>query len=332
MSRYPSALPQIIPPFSLIYVAMVDDYHMLRDDAPFVARRLAGMRGILDWYATHVDSTGLLTAMPYWNYVDWAPSWDAGVPPGARTDGGHSATISLLYAYALERAANVEQDAGVPAMATEYRRRASAVIAAVRARAWDPARELFRDAAEPSPFSQQTNVLAILADAVPPADARVVMQRVLADSSLTRATYYFSFYVLEALRKAGLADRYVEQLAPWRDMLRIGLTSTPENPEPTRSDSHAWAAHPNYGLLATVLGIRPATPGFRTVRIAPALGPLQGAGGTVPHPKGDIIVRFTRSGATGLRAEVTLPPTVTGELEWRGRRARLHPGRQLLTF
>src|SRR6185369_7222667 len=110
---------------------------------------------------------------------------------------------------------------------------------------------------------------------IPAAGARALMQRVLSDTTLIRSTYYFSFYLFEALRTAGLADRYVEQLAPWRGMLALGLTSTPENPEPTRSDSHAWAAHPNYGLLATVVGIRPSSPGFRTVVVAPALGPLK---------------------------------------------------------
>ena len=85
------------------------------------------------------------------------------------------------------------------------------------------------------------------------------MERVLSDTTLAQATYYFGFYVFEALRESGLSDRYVERLAPWRQMLALGLTSTPENPEPTRSDTHAWAAHPNYGLLATVLGVRPAS-------------------------------------------------------------------------
>ena len=98
------------------------------------------------------------------------------------------------------------------------------------------------------------------------------MERILADKSLTQATYYFAFYVHEALRHAGLADRYIEQLAPWQEMLAKGLTTTPEQPDPTRSDSHAWAAHPNYSLLATVLGVRPLTPGFKSVLIAPNPG------------------------------------------------------------
>jgi alpha-L-rhamnosidase len=329
-SRYPSALPQIIPPFSLVYVAMVSDYDRHRDDPPFVRQRLAGIRGVLDWYAARIDSTGMLGPMPYWNYLDWASGWDGGVPPGAID--GHSAAITLLYAYALERAAELEDHIGVSAMATAYRRRASAAVAATHARAWDPRRGLFRDAIASGAYSQQTNVLAVLAGAVAPADRRALMERVLADTGLTKATYYFSFYLFDALREAGLADRLLEQMAPWREMLRLGLTSTPENPEPTRSDSHAWAAHPNYYLLSTVLGVRPGSPGFRTVLIAPVLGPLRWAEGRVPHPLGDIDARFERVNATGLHAIVTLPHGLSGELVWGGRHVSLHEGRQLVTF
>ena len=329
-SRYPSALPQIIPPFSLIYVLMVADYDRHRDDVAFVRQRLAGIRGILDWYAERIDSTGMLGPMPYWNYLDWANRWDGGVPPGAID--GHSAAIALLYAYALSRASGLEAHVGAAAMAAEYRRRAARVLAATRARAWDPRRRLFRDAPEDSAYSQQTNVLAVLAGAVSAAERRALMERVLTDTSLTKATYYFSFYLFDALRAAGLADRLIEEMEPWREMLRLGLTSTPENPEPTRSDSHAWAAHPNYFLLSTVLGVQPGAAGFRTVRVAPALGPLQRAEGRVPHPRGDIDVLFRRVGRSGLHAVVTLPMGLSGEFVWSGRRTPLHQGRQELTF
>ena len=329
-SRYPSALPQIIPPFSLIHVAMVHDFFMHRGDHAFLRERLPGMRGILDWYARHVDATGLLGPMPHWNYMDWTPPWRRGVPPGA--DHGHSVTISLLYVYALQRAAQLEDAVGMPGAGVEYRARAAAVLNAVRARGWDEARGLFRDALDTAAFSQQTNVLAILTDAVPPARREAVMRRVLTDTSLTQASYYFGFYVLEALRLAGLGNMYVEQLAPWRTMLALGLTSAPENPEPTRSDTHAWAAHPNYGLLATVLGVRPASPGFRTVRIAPALGPLQRAEGRIPLPSGDIEVRLERRGTNGLIAHVTLPPGLSGVLEWLGTHRPLRAGAQTFRF
>jgi len=329
-SRYPSALTQIIPPFSLIYVAMVHDYFLHRDDPEFVRERLGGVRGILDWFGHHVDATGMLGPMPYWNYVDWTPRWDRGVPPAA--DVGHSTTISLLYVYALQRAAELEEAIGSRAAGAEYRARAQAVRAAVRARVWDSVRGLFRDALDTSSYSQQTNVLAVLVDAVPIAAQRALMERVLADTTLTEVSYYFSFYLLEALRKAGLGERYIERLAPWQTMLRLGLTSTPENPEPTRSDTHAWAAHPNYGLLATVLGVRPSSPGFRTVRVSPALGPLRRAEGRVPHPLGDIDVQLVREGQRGLQAEITLPRGLSGVFEWQGQRRPLREGRQIIRF
>lgn len=329
-SRYPSALTQIIPPFSLMHVAMVHDWFMHRSDDAFVRARLPGVRGILDWYARHVDSTGMPGGMPYWNYLDWTGPWPRGVPPGA--DDGHSVAISLLYVYALQRAAELEEAVGMPGAGTEYRSRADAVLTAVRTRAWDRARGLFRDDPDTAAFSQQTNVLGVLTGAVADAQGTALMRRVLSDTSLTQASYYFGFYVLEALRHAGLGDLYVAQLAPWRTMLALGLTSAPENPEPTRSDTHAWAAHPNYGLLATVLGVRPASPGFRTVRIAPAPGPLERAEGRIPHPLGDIEVRLSRRGATGLTAHVTLPPKLSGEFEWNGERRPLRAGRQVLQF
>jgi alpha-L-rhamnosidase len=154
------------------------------------------------------------------------------------------------------------------------------------------------------------------------------MERILDDKSLTQAGYYFSFYILEAMREAGLGYRYIEQLEPWQDMLALGLTTTPEKPPPSRTDSHAWAAHPNYGLLATVLGIRPAAPGFTSVLIRPDLGPLKEAKGHMPHPLGDIEVSLKRVGPDGVQARITLPDGLEGVFEWRGETIQLHPGMQ----
>ena len=134
----------------------------------------------------------------------------------------------------------------------------------------------------------------------------------------------------------GLTPFYVTgfQLGPWQEMLALGLTTTPENPPPSRTDSHAWAAHPNHGLLATVLGIRPGEPGFKSVVIAPHLGRLQTAVGRMPHPNGMIEVKLTRIGeGTGedeLEARVTLPDGLEGVFEWQGRRVAVRPGTQVL--
>jgi hypothetical protein len=327
-SRYPSDLGQYIPTFSLIWIAMVHDYWIHRDDPAFVRSMLPGVRSVVGWFDARVDDTGLLRGIPWWPYVDWVPAWPMGVPPGGHD--GHSTVITLQYVYALERAAQLEDALGLADEAARDRRRAQTVRDAVRSRAWDAGRGLFRDAPGASQYSQQANIMAVLVDAVPASEQRALMERVLSDKTLTQATYYYGFYLFEALAKAGLAEQYVERLDPWKAMLAMGLTTTPETPDPTRSDSHAWAAHPNYGLLATVLGVRPDGPGWRSVRIAPALGPLQRATGRIPHPRGDIEVSLTRSSTGGLHAEVTLPPGVPGRFVWKGKEVPLREGRQVL--
>ena len=329
-SRYPSDLAQYIPTFSLIWIAMVHDYWMHRDDPEFVRGFLPGIRGILAWFEGRLDETGMVGPLEWWPFVDWATEWPLGVPPDGKE--GRSTVITLQYVYALQRAADLEAALGLAGEADRYRAQAESISVAVRRLAWDAERGLFRDVPGRELYSQHANTMAVLVGAVPHEAQPEMMEKILGDSTLTRATYYFGYYVLEALVRAGLGDRYLAQLEPWRGMLAMGLTTTPEQPEPTRSDSHAWSAHPNYGLLATVLGVRPAAPGFRRVRIAPHLGPLRRAAGSVPHPDGDIEVELTRSGETGLTATVTLPPGLSGVFAWRGEERPLRGGRQTVEF
>ena len=137
---------------------------------------------------------------------------------------------------------------------------------------------------------------------------------------MTTATYYFRFYLARALEHAGMGDQYLNLLKPWHDMVALGLTTWAEQPEPTRSDSHAWSAHPNYDFLTIVGGIQPKTPGFSAIRIEPHLGSLRHLVSSVPTPKGTVEASYKRQGA-GVSAEITLPANVTGDFIWNGRRS-----------
>ncbi|MBT6031105.1 MAG: alpha-L-rhamnosidase, partial [Kordiimonadaceae bacterium] len=308
----------------------VHDYWLHRDDTAYVNEQMIGVRGVINWFEGKLDDTGLINTMPWWPFVDWATDWYEGMPPNSQD--GHSIVISLQYVYALQRAAELEKEFGQADVATHYQALANNLIKIIREKAWDGDKELFRDGLESRTFSQQTNTMAILVGAVPDADKAAVMQKVLDDKSITQSTYYFSYYVLEALREAGMADRYIEQLGPWQEMLAIGLTTTPEQPAPSRTDSHAWAAHPNYGLLATVLGIRPAEPGFKSVEIKPELGALKHATGIMPHPMGEIEVSVVRNGENGVKANVTLPAGLNGTFQWNGKQVSLKSGSQELVM
>jgi hypothetical protein len=121
----------------------------------------------------------------------------------------------------------------------------------------------------------------------------------------------------------------LSRLDLWHSLVQNGLRTTIEMPEPTRSDCHAWGAHPYFHFLTTILGIRPAEFGFRHVRIAPNLGLLTQASGVMVHPSGEIRVAFTRNEAH-LTAEVVLPEGLNGSLDWGGKVLPLKSGAQTL--
>ncbi len=323
-SRYPSHEQQFIPPFSLYWVAMIHDHWMNRGDRAFAEPLMTGVRGVLDWYARYVDETGMLGPMPAWNFADWA--FKGGTPPGAVD--GHSAILSLQYAYTLDYAAGLADAFGRTQEASEYRARARQVKKDAYERCWDAEKKMIADTPEKTSFSQHANIMGVLSDAVPEAMQQDLVRRILDDGAITQTTYYYRFYLTRAMKKVGLGDLYVSRLDPWRQMLALGLTTFAEEPEPSRSDCHAWSSSPNYDFLATVCGIEPASAGFRTVRIAPALGALAWAEGRMPHPAGDILVSLNRREGGGIQADVTLPPGVTGVFVWGAKTAPLKSGVQ----
>jgi hypothetical protein len=328
-SRYPSFLPQYIPPYSLFWIGMLHDFWWYRGDPEFVKGYLPGTRGVLSWFESRLSSSGLLGPLEWWNFVDWSREFENGVPP--QEANGQSAILSLQFAAALREAADLEAALGIAERAEHYRALAAKIAAAVRQTCWDPSRGLIADTPAKRAFSQHANILAVLEDVVPTNEQRAVMRKVLSDPALTQCTFYFRFYLFRALKKAGLADEYVKQLEPWRTMLGLGLTTWAENPEPTRSDCHAWSAHPNFDLLATVAGIEPGAAGFREVAISPHLGPLRRLKATLPHPQGDIIVSYERRGE-GLVADVTLPKGLSGSFRWKAKKVPLRAGQQHLVF
>jgi alpha-L-rhamnosidase len=336
-SRYPSNLTQVIPPFSLMWVGMLHDYWMYRDDEKFVGSLLPGTRGALDWFSARQRADGLLGRIEWWPFVDWTPGYEGGVPP-QQADGGSSA-LTLQFIEALKDAADLERKMGEPERAQRYEERAHRAADGLMRLNWDEKAGLLADTPEKKSYSQEANALAVWLDVIPAPQQRAVMGKVLqapaskqAQSvtttvSMSQASYYFRFYLARAMVHAGLGDDYIAQLDPWRKMLALGLSTWAETPEPTRSDSHAWSAHPTFDLLAIVAGIAPGAPEFASVRITPHLGTLQRASASMPTPKGLVTVSYVKA-AGGWTARVTLPDGLPGELDWGGQTIKLHAGEQ----
>ena len=330
-SRYPSGVPQYIPPFSMYWINMVHDYWMYRDDSAFVQSCIPGIKTILEWYVDKIDQqTGILGPVPHWNFVDWPKEWpwsnekpSGGVPPGGITGG--SSILTLQLAYTLRDAVELLSRFEEKDLADRYAKVYESLCQSTMQQCWDEEKQLMKDDPAGTSYSQHANIMGILSDAVPAGKQQTLFTKLDTEPSLIQATFYYRFYLFRALKKVGLANRYTEMLQPWKDMLSIGLTTFAERPEPSRSDCHAWSSSPVLDFLATICGVEPAEPGFRSVRIAPNPGVLKQIKGIIPHPKGLLEVSLKRTG-DALSGEIILPPQLAGTYHWQGKEINLLPG------
>lgn len=315
-SRTPSRLRQVIPPFGFWWVCSVHDFALWRDDPAFVRQLLPGVRAVIEYGLRHRDGDGLVAALPGWNFVDWVDGWDRGVPPAGDRAGS---VINWQFVLALDAAADLEAWYGDPALASRCRREAGALAERLAEVFWDERRGLFADDSLKLQFSEHAQALAIVSGRLPASRIRALRKALVASPDLARCSLYFSHYWFEACRLLGLHELWSARLDLWRELPENGFLTTPEAPGRTRSDCHAWSAHPLFHAHATLLGIRPVGPGFREVRIAPlGRGPGEHVSGSVVHPRGLISVDL-RSKGPELIATVTLPVGVEGQFVWEGR-------------
>lgn len=328
MSRYPTSLHQFISSYPIWWIATVHDYWMHRNDTLYVSEQLPYIRMILSFYEKHLREDASLSKIPYWFFVDWTNGFANGEP--SRLPDGKSSLQDLHFLIGLQLAADLEENIGIKAMGEHYRKIASRITTGFKDKYWDSKRKLFADTPMRDVFSQHTNILAILAEIIKGEEAKAIMQTVLKDKSLIQSSIYFRYYLQMALVKAGLGNDYLNMLDSWNTQLSLGLTTWAEQPEPSRSDCHAWGCSPNVEFFRIVLGIQSQSPGFKRILIAPQLGKLKKASGKMPHPNGFISVNYQINGQGEIEAKISLPHHTSGVFKWKGKEYILKPGQQTI--
>jgi len=323
-ARYPSRDVQVIPPFALWWIGMVYDYALWRGDRAFIAEMLPGVRSVLDGFLAYVHPENL-KAPDGWNFTDWIPNWPLGVPP----DGfdGFSGLLNWHLVYTLGLAARLEEWAGESLSAQRWQGWQDALARASRAAFWDEQRGLFADDQAHTRFSEHTQCLALLSGALEGEQYARTAQNLLSDAALTRTTIYFNHYLFETYRLLDQPAAFFERMGLWFDLPGQGFKTTPEQPEPSRSDCHGWGAHPLYHFFASLLGIRPTSFGFDHVEIAPMPGHLTSLSGEMVHPRGRIEADLTFENGR-VRGNVSLPASLSGTFCYSGKTLVLRPGPQ----
>jgi alpha-L-rhamnosidase len=187
--------------------------------------------------------------------------------------------------------------------------------------------------------SKQAAALLYLEDMADTEEARNV---ILAGGAKGFSSF-MGYYMLEALAKSGNYDEAMKIISDyWGAMLDLGATTfwedfdyskaaeagrideiVPEGKYDIHADGgaycyvglrhsfcHGWASGPTTWLSSHVLGIEPAEPGFKKVRINPHLGSLEWAEGSYPTPYGPITVSHKKTADGKVKSEIHLPKGV----------------------
>lgn len=319
-SRYPSRLPQEIPLYTPFFIGMVADYarwrggNLPRELLPAVLR-------CADAFEPFRNRYGLVEFHRGWNFVDWVPGWEMGTPPHGND--GVSGLVNAHVLYGFKECADLCGLLGEKELETHWRKRLSEDTGVFVETFWDESAGAFRNSADDPHLSEHLQILALLTGALPESVRKRCAQTLCNGTLPIRTTSYFDFYLFEVYALLGRGDLVLRRLEDAFNQETLGLLTMPEQPEPSRSDCHAWSAHPLYHCWTTLLGVRPKGFGFREAEIRIPVGTPEWMRGSVVHPAGGLI----KMEYTPEEYRIHLPHGISGFLHLPdGEMKKLHHG------
>ncbi|MCF3650261.1 alpha-L-rhamnosidase C-terminal domain-containing protein [Synoicihabitans lomoniglobus] len=310
-SRFPSRLLQVIPSWSLHWITAVRDFGLCSGDLDTVKEVLPGMQGVLDWFRRHRDVSGLPAKLPYWNITDWCPWWPRGVVPGADSD--PTCIIASQWILALDEVAQMCDWLGRDAEAATLREEAAVARQQLHELFWSETEGLYFDRPGGPEVSLYGNAWAVVCGAANDATCERLKQRFPHDEKLAPGSFFAWHTVFTAMVRMGTYDEMPNLLGPWHESIALGLDTFVEENSYWRSLCHAWSAHPVLEFLNRVLGVRPTSPGFATIRVQPHPCGLPWAKGRVCTPRGMVRVDWRRAGDEW-RISIDSPPDTPVEI------------------
>ncbi|MDD4097571.1 MAG: alpha-L-rhamnosidase C-terminal domain-containing protein [Lentisphaeria bacterium] len=301
----PSGLFQAVPDFSLNWPVWLHRHILHTGDVTFLKKMLPALQNLLYYF----DQLAVSHDGPLGDLHEYLGTY-CFLDHGAIDREGMVTGLNAIYCRALLSAAWLATYAQEPALATQYKNRASQVASQVRALCWDAQEGLFADSyhdgAKSPFFSWQTNVLAIYGGIAEPSQYQAIWDRFFINDvpleQFAGGEYnnpYFKYYLLEAafaLGKNSWALRLIHYY--WGRMAKAGATSwwelfDPDNPSLQKrmcSQCCGNGTSPNGFLITELVGIRPAEPGMHMVYFNPMPGDVTWVKAHIPTPNGYIYV------------------------------------------
>ena len=304
--------------YSIGWLQMLMDYYDYTGDKSLVEEMSPNVYSLLDTYTSWRGTNGLISEAPNYMFMDWVTigGFACHHPPAVIGQG----YLTAFYYHGLEMASRVASLTGDTARVGKYAKLRGEIFTAFNRELWVADKGLYRDgkpfqtSVKPyqwlpadkdiETFSPHVNLLAVLYDLAPKDKRRSIAKNVMAEEPLNTQPW-FMHWVFQTIDHAGLFDQFgTEQMRRWNI---VPETQSFREMWNSGDLSHGWCSTPLVQMSARVLGVTPATPGFKTISVRPELCDLKWAKGIVPTPHGDVAVSWKLLD-DGLQLNVTIPP------------------------
>jgi len=314
--------------YSLIWVKMLYDVYMLTGNKTLLMKCERALELLLNRFETYLGENGLIENPPDYMFVDWIyiDGLSMHHPPKAL---GQSC-LNMFYFGALENAAKIYIELGNPHSAEKCRQRKETLRSAINSLLFDGEKGCYFEGlntltkpellgkwmpqnVEKRYCLKHSNILAAYFGVCDDDTGRILIDKVMSDDIAGDCQPYFMHYLLEAVYRLGLREKYTLEICNrWKEPVlncRKGLVEGFVAPEPTyRFDhSHAWGGTPLYSLPKALMGLKIAKPGMQEITLSPSLLGLNHARVELLTPYGKVVCEMK----DGKKPSVTHPSQIT---------------------
>ena len=287
---------------------------------------------LLARFASYVGENGLIENPPDYMFVDWIYIDDITMhhPPKALGQ----TVLNMFYYMALNYAEKIYELIGDIELSHKCGQKKSALQEAVNTLLYDKEKGMYFEGlntpiaeeqiyqwqgqnVEKRYYLKHSNIMAAYTEVCDRETAQALLDKIMNDEIEGDVQPYFQHYLLEAIEKQGLREKYTLRVIDrWKASIKEcnkGLVEGFFAPEPTYhfDHSHAWGGTPLYSLPKALTGITIEDAGYKKIKLSPALLGLEWARVEIPTPYGMIVCEMEKDSAVKL----TIPPEIEWEVE-----------------
>ena len=296
--------------YSLIWVMMLYDVYMISGCKNLISDCEDALALLLKRFDTYMGENGLIELPPDYMFVDWIyiDGLSMHHPPKALGQ----TCLNMFYFAALATAEKIYTELGDNRAADMCQDKKEKLRNMINMLLFDKDKGLyFEGLTTKTPehllyqympqntdkryYLKHSNILATCFGVCDKNTSLNILEKIMSDECQGDYQPYFAHFLLEAIYKNGLRDKYTLQvLNQWKKPIAEcskGLVEGFVVPEPSYSfdHSHAWGGTPLYSLPRAVMGIEIIEAGMKKLYISPSAIGLESVHAELPTPYGDVI-------------------------------------------